>query len=531
MSEAVYEVHPDSCVLFETVRVLRPDGRDVGAPLVDADGAHWPGGTAVAAVAGAGPDRPLDSVLALRTSPGCAVVLQFGTAAQSCGERVISAETDSPTTVLVIRAGSELQVVTNAQQRVEWQLAQAARTRLEWTRLCPRVGVRWQPLVVAGWDVLGSNMMHLPGHSAAPIVAPAKSGYVAAWQWDSYFTAIGLRHGSPADAAAQVEVFLDAQRDDGFIPDVLFDHGQIGCAADLPADELAATAAKIHADPIDPALLDVPITKPPLAAWAAQLVADRGGRDLLAERPAAFDTLRRWWLSRPAIDGIPAYDHPYSSGLDDSPLFDAGPQVSPPDLASYLVLEADLLADRAAAAGDTGTTLAHRERAARLTQLLLHRWDPATRVFTSTSPRGRSTVRTPLTLLPLLTGRLPGEIVDALLATLDDRAAFGTAVRLPTVGASEETFDPDRMWRGPVWANMNWLVVQGLYRAGQQHRATMLASDTLAAFEAAGNFPEYLRPDTGQPASRAVLGFSWSAALTVDLAVQLSTAAANQDGG
>lgn len=531
VSEAVYELHPERCVLIEEIRVFGPTGADVGAPAVDADGARWAGGHAVAVVAGVGPDRPLDSVLALRTAPGCRITVRFGLAAPAHGDHEITAGIDGSATVLIVRTGHDLHVVAAAAEWVERQLAQAAESRREWTRRCPVVAPRWQPLIGAAWDVLHSNTIHLPRHSKSPIVVPAKSGYVAGWQWDSYFAAIGLRHGSAVDAAAQVEVFLDAQQADGSIPDVLHDHGQIRCAADLPVGELAATAAKIHTDPADPALLDVPITKPPLAAWAAQLVAESRGRDLLAERPEAFDSLRRWWLGRPTIEGLPAYDHPYSSGLDDSPLFDAGPRVSAPDLTSYLVLEADLMADRASVAGDSVTMIGHQQRAERLTRLLLSRWDPATQVFTSASPRGRSSIRTPLTLLPLLTGRLPGEIVSALLVALDAPDAFGTPVGVPTVGAAEETFDPDRMWRGPVWANMNWLTVQGLRRVDQDSRARALARDTLAAFEAAGDFPEYLRPDTGRPASHAVLNFSWSAALTIDLAVQLSTDPVDRLGG
>jgi hypothetical protein len=82
---------------------------------------------------------------------------------------------------------------------------------------------------------------------------------------------------------------------------------------------------------------------------------------------------------------------------------------------------------------------------------------------------------------------------------------------IPTAQPDDSSFDPIRYWRGPVWVLVNWLVADGLLRAGFTGRAAALRSDTRALVEQ--GFSEYY-----DPRSLAGIGgqaFSWSAALTL----------------
>jgi glycogen debranching enzyme len=83
---------------------------------------------------------------------------------------------------------------------------------------------------------------------------------------------------------------------------------------------------------------------------------------------------------------------------------------------------------------------------------------------------------------------------------------------IPTAQPDDPSFDPIRYWRGPVWVLVNWLVADGLLRAGFADRASRLRTDTRALVEQ--GFSEYY-----DPRSSAGIGgqaFSWSAALTLE---------------
>ena len=65
-----------------------------------------------------------------------------------------------------------------------------------------------------------------------------------------------------------------------------------------------------------------------------------------------------------------------------------------------------------------------------------------------------------------------------------------------------------------MWVNTNWLVIEGLRRYGYHDLAATLREQTLALVAAAG-FREYFDPRSGEGYGTG--GFSWSAALTLDL--------------
>jgi hypothetical protein len=83
---------------------------------------------------------------------------------------------------------------------------------------------------------------------------------------------------------------------------------------------------------------------------------------------------------------------------------------------------------------------------------------------------------------------------------------------IPTAQPDDPSFDPIRYWRGPVWVLVNWLVADGLLRAGFTERAASLRTSTRALVEQ--GFSEYYDPRN----SVGIGGqsFSWSAALTLD---------------
>ncbi len=114
-------------------------------------------------------------------------------------------------------------------------------------------------------------------------------------------------------------------------------------------------------------------------------------------------------------------------------------------------------------------------------------------------------------------------LVEQHLADPAEYATGGapeTRFGVPTTAKSSPAFDPRRYWRGPVWVNTNWLMIQGLRHYGYTAQADALAEQTLALVDAAG-FREYFDPRDGS--GYGTDGFSWSAALTIDLLASTGT--------
>ncbi|WP_022893977.1 amylo-alpha-1,6-glucosidase [Agromyces subbeticus] len=404
----------------------------------------------------------------------------------------------------------------------------AAATRslwADWFAKCPIVRDDLQSMTAFCWWVLGANIVELPSLGEARGVVPSKIGYVGVWQWDAYFIAVGLRHGDPELAREQLEIAFRFASADGQLPDVVHEQGVLATSDDLPQadrDRLRRAGSQI-ADPNAP----VPLTKPPLAAWAlAKVLEVEDAPEWAREQLTTIRRSQDWWFvgSDLDADGMPEYGHPYSSGLDDSPIFDGPLPTTAPDLGAYLVLQDLELARLAERYGTdaAGDSAAHRARAERTLALLLELWSGASGRFAARAAGAVVASDAIVGLMPLLTGRLPADVVEALVGALGDPERYGLPWTVPTVSASDPDFSPERMWRGPVWVNTNVLIVEGLRASGHPELARALAERTVALVVHAGGPHEYFNPLTGRKARTATTAFGWSAALFIDLAVGLT---------
>jgi putative isomerase len=439
--------------------------------------------------------------------------------------RNIAYTTNRPMTVNVIQPGGEgylqVQIIFSSGPRAGFLLnltprlgfnrhvpdidstfTAAARQWEEWFAAVPDVAKAYRQKYYYAWWVLRAGLISTRYYTTRAAMAPSKLYYVGVWQWDAYFHALAYRHIDDCLAEDQLRIILDHQRQDGMLPDAVHDEGTV-THLNFP--------------------VDADVTKPPLLGWSAwKLYEASGDKEFLEEIYEPMVHWNQWWFEKNDLDndGLCEYLHPFSSGLDDSPLWDAGMPVTAPDLNTYLVLQMDALANIAHTLGLSHDARFWQERSQiLLDNMIKYLWDGETGYFWAKRNGQIIPVRTPFNLFPLVTGRLPKNIAKRLVEHLTNPLEFWTHYPVPTVARNDPNYDHCNMWRGPVWVNSNYLLIEGLERSGYKEIARQLRKRTLDLLCSQPDLVEYYNPDTGEPCPKAAPMFGWSAALMVELAL------------
>jgi hypothetical protein len=417
----------------------------------------------------------------------------------------------------------------------------------------------------------------LDGNWERDHTVPSRTLYPHQWSWDSAFIAIGWAHVRPDRAWRELTTLFAAQWADGRVPHIVFNPA-LPAGAYFPGPEFWHSTVADGA----PAAATSGLIQPPVHALAAWLAYRRApsdtGRAALRRLYPRLVAQQRYLTGRRDVGGggLACIVHPWESGLDNSPAWDAPMAAVPADAAvlrayrrhdtvhaaaahrptdldyaryiaiveSYrdhryrdrdlagrhpFLVECPLVNTALGAAEHALAGIAaligadpgpHRERAARITRALVDRlYDPTTGTF---HPRDLRTdrlipARTVLGLAPLVLPDLPARQVEAVLVEARS-PRFGLARRMPRPLPSHDRtapdFEPVRYWRGPSWMNMNWLVWRGL----RTHHRPDLAAGLRASMTdlvATAGCHEYFHPDTG--AGLGSPAFSWTASLLLDV--------------
>jgi putative isomerase len=336
-------------------------------------------------------------------------------------------------------------------------------------------------------------------------MTPSKLGYVGLWLWDNAMHALAYRYVDAELARNQIRSILAYQLPNGMLPDVIYDEGIVS-TIDHP--------------------ITGEVTKPPILAWAAiKLHETDPNIDFLKEIYVPLVRLNAWWVSMNDDDGdgLIQYNHPYSSGLDDSPLWDQGMPVESPDLNTYLCIQIMSLARIAEIIKmDAEAAMWKRRASAMVNRMINHFWDDEAGLFWALKDHQPIKAVTPFNLYPLWTGQLPEDIKSRLVAHLRNTEMFWGPFVIPTVARNDPKYDPKTMWRGPVWANINYFFIEALNRVGEESLAKELRDRTLDMIMAYKDIYEYYDAETGAPADKAVNIFGWTSAVFIDLAIQAS---------
>ena len=391
---------------------------------------------------------------------------------------------------------------------------------------------------------------------------PTKGLYPFQWNWDSCLTALGQRHFDEARAWTEIDTLFAHQWPCGMVPHIVFHKRDDGY---FPGPDVWATGRPVPTSGI---------TQPAVAGFALRRLFDRATDKQAAEarvrallpKVAAW---HRWFYATrdPAATGLVAIIHPWESGRDNSidwdapfdrvptdgiapytrrdtqhanpehrptkeqydrylwlvehfrglgwdtaKLHDASPfQVVDPGFNAILIRACTDLADLAESLGETAVAVENRGFAVRGLAAMEGLWSDA---------RGQYLCRDRVTGA-LIDSASIGGILAAFCAIPAPRAAaiartidsHGTRFRVASHPPSDARFDAKRYWRGPVWLVVNYMIADGLARAGAQDAADQITASSLDLIRESG-FAEYYDPVTGEPLGGG--RFTWTAAMVLE---------------
>jgi hypothetical protein len=329
-----------------------------------------------------------------------------------------------------------------------------------------------------------SNLAAPEGALKRPAIIGAKIQYPGVFPWDSAFAALACKEADPALARDQIELYTDMIREKG--------SGKVG--------EMTA----LHSGGG---------VQFPLFAWSAWRIHSARPDESFLDRvyePLAMHA--DWWLTAEfAKDGIPVYERVVC--LDDSPRFDMFASegrmslrepVYGGDLIALCAWDQIHLALMAHELGRTDDAVQHQAHAERLVDFLDEKiYDVGLKRFVDLGANSgrKGTVNTPMNHFPAFLSRFP-ERRRAAAEALSPAGPFWGKYGLATVSPEESSFDPCRIWRGPIWFSVNFLCAQACSQMGFAEISDQIAKSSKDILRANLPLPngimEYYNYQTGE---------------------------------
>lgn len=390
---------------------------------------------------------------------------------------------------------------------------------------------------------------------------PTRGLYPFQWNWDSCLTALGQGHFDENRAWTEIETLLAHQWPCGMVPHIVFHQPDDGY---FPGPDVWHTRRPVPTSGI---------TQPAVAGFALRKLWDRAtDRGALEPRLRALlpkvAAWHRWFFTTrdPGREGLVALIHPWESGRDNSVDWDEAFQRVPADVAPYSrkdIMHADPAHRPTKDWYDRYVWLVEHFRALEWDTSKLHDASPfrvvdpgfnaillracadladlaeelgmedlakENRQYSErggaameslwSEPRGQYLCRDRVTGNPVDSPSIGG-LLAAFCAIPTARArriaqtieGHGTHFRVASHPPSDPRYDGKRYWRGPVWLVVNYMIADGLARAGLADAADRITASSLDLIRK-GGFAEYYDPQTGEPCGGA--RFTWTAAMVLE---------------
>ncbi|TYP74132.1 amylo-alpha-1,6-glucosidase [Paenibacillus methanolicus] len=343
-----------------------------------------------------------------------------------------------------------------------------------------------------------SCLVPAEGCLTRPAMYMSKNWMTNIWSWDHCFNAMALVRHDPKLAWDQFMIFFDRQDESGLIPDFVNDKYELwNC------------------------------NKPPIHGWTLAWMMARTDFIQLAQLIEVYEPLSKWtmWWFRYRDsdgDGIPQYNHGNDSGWDNSTAFNNGIPVESPDLAAFLIIQAEVLAEIAGRLGLRDEALEWRHLAEdTLEKMISHFWQNGRFIACRSGSHEVSEGDSLLLFVPIILGqRLPKPIRAALLQGLRDENRFLTANGWATESLSSPFYHSDGYWRGPIWAPSTMILVEGAAAAGDRELAEEVSRRFCAMLDRSG-MAENFDAVTGQGLRDRA--FTWTSSVFLILGHEYAT--------
>jgi hypothetical protein len=323
---------------------------------------------------------------------------------------------------------------------------------------------------------------------------PNEAVYPWAWLWDSCFHALVWDALGDDRAVVELGSIFEDQTPAGFVPHMRYT-ADPGASEELWGRRGAST-----------------ITQPPMYGHALA-VLHRHGHDVGALVEPATRALRHLLDRRRAPCGLLRIVHPWESGVDDHPRWEAW-QPHPWDRAAWAPVKSQMVRDMVVVAGEAvanesfdvcpagfnalavfnARELASvtgdgplRAAADDVAVALERTWVPSAPTWRDVAPSGSpgSGIRTLDALLPALVTADPQRAALAVAEVLDP-AHYGLPFGPAGVDPGEPSYAPDSYGRGSAWPHLTYLLWVAASNAGLEAEAASLASHLVAGASRSG---------------------------------------------
>jgi glycogen debranching enzyme len=348
---------------------------------------------------------------------------------------------------------------------------------------------------------------------------PSWPHYPHCWLWDGAFQAIVYASfGLPEEGEEEIRAIFDGQKENGFIPNMRF----LGKARIFDPERYSFSEPSFGSN----------YTQPPVLAEAVlevyqsyeTLGRKEEGLTFLKEIYPKLEKFYSYFKeNRRKESNLIAVLHPHETGRDSDPTFDFFKIRLSPKVKNYTALSFQKIINLLNTALDYVSALSlnyrlkkkHwveeaafsifwvydvmfnciyvenlramaeiakildkspeeflKEAHAVEHDILEKMWDSKEKKFFALKDGKKIPVVSVSNLFPLILDNISEEQLIEILKLIEDPDWFYTPYPLPSVPVNSPYFDPDykekRLWRGPVWININWYVVRGLIKQGKR---------------------------------------------------------------
>lgn len=404
---------------------------------------------------------------------------------------------------------------------------------------------------------------------------PALLLYPHQWNWDSAFIAIGLSHIDEERAQQEILSLLRGQWTNGMIPHIIFNPHY---AKYFPNSAFWNTSACFSGAPKTVQTSGITQPPILASATYAVFKNSGNKKKAIAFLKKVFPALKKYYrffltYRDPMEEGLAYIIHPWESGLDNSPrwdevlsnikmkwtpkyervdnkiispeqrpsdqeydkytylvelfrdvnydsnrIWDENPFIVQPILLNCLLYESTQSLKEICKILDEDTAEIEQWTLKIRNGINNKLWDKNLKMYCDFDLKNSRLIRkeTIASFTPLYAGIPSQGIADLLVNTLMLPTQYWPTDGYPltSVSMSAPEFDPKKYWRGPVWININWLMIKGLQRYGYYEESRHLIEKTIGLVLKSG-FYEYFDPFTGKGYGSDK--FSWSASLIIDL--------------